>query len=204
MPDDSVAKQAREFAEKYFDSMFYTIDPIAKENIITAYRQGYESAIRQSREQPHLGYCSCAPTMALGSPGCICVVVNRNDLKKDQSREGVEAAMLKVLDPTVPQGETRLVLHVGATPPPAQGRSSEMEYEYPCTGCGKPHKVNEGCFVPRPTPELGTCHADRDGDCAWKDCPQIRYSVPLRSRRHCPLDVELPEEPAATPPKEEA
>lgn len=32
------------------------------------------------------------------------------------------------------------------------------------------------------------CHAGRDGDCTWKDCPQNRDGEPKRSRRHCPLD----------------
>lgn len=33
------------------------------------------------------------------------------------------------------------------------------------------------------------CHADRDGDCFWKDCPQLRENEPLKSGRHCPLDT---------------
>jgi hypothetical protein len=33
------------------------------------------------------------------------------------------------------------------------------------------------------------CHADRDGDCDWKECPQLREGEPERSARHCPLDT---------------
>jgi len=33
------------------------------------------------------------------------------------------------------------------------------------------------------------CHADRDGDCYWKDCPQIRDGEPDKTGRHCPLDL---------------
>lgn len=33
------------------------------------------------------------------------------------------------------------------------------------------------------------CHAGRDGDCTWRDCPQLRDDEPVRSGRHCPLDV---------------
>lgn len=33
------------------------------------------------------------------------------------------------------------------------------------------------------------CHAGRDGDCGWKDCPQIRDGEPHKTGRHCPLDT---------------
>lgn len=34
------------------------------------------------------------------------------------------------------------------------------------------------------------CHAARsDGECHWKDCPQIRDGEPDKSDRHCPLDT---------------
>lgn len=33
------------------------------------------------------------------------------------------------------------------------------------------------------------CHAGRDGECNWKDCPQIRDKEPEATGRHCPLDV---------------
>ncbi len=33
-----------------------------------------------------------------------------------------------------------------------------------------------------------TCHADRDGECIWDACPQIRDGEPAKTRRHCPLD----------------
>jgi hypothetical protein len=32
-----------------------------------------------------------------------------------------------------------------------------------------------------------SCHADRDGDCEWVDCPQLRDKEPGASGRHCPL-----------------
>lgn len=32
------------------------------------------------------------------------------------------------------------------------------------------------------------CQADCDGDCYWKDCPQLRDKEPFTSGRHCPLD----------------
>lgn len=34
------------------------------------------------------------------------------------------------------------------------------------------------------------CHSDRDGECAWSDCPQLRDGEPAKSDRHCPLDVK--------------
>lgn len=33
------------------------------------------------------------------------------------------------------------------------------------------------------------CHAQKDGDCFWKDCPQLRDDEPKKSGRHCPLDT---------------
>ena len=33
------------------------------------------------------------------------------------------------------------------------------------------------------------CHADRDGDCSWSGCPQLRDGEPVKTGRHCPLDV---------------
>ena len=33
------------------------------------------------------------------------------------------------------------------------------------------------------------CHAQRDGDCDWADCPQERDKEPTRTGRHCPLDT---------------
>jgi hypothetical protein len=32
------------------------------------------------------------------------------------------------------------------------------------------------------------CHADRDGDCNHKDCPQLRDGEPHKSGRSCPLN----------------
>ena len=34
------------------------------------------------------------------------------------------------------------------------------------------------------------CHAQQDGDCSWRDCPQVRDGEPNSSGRHCPLDAE--------------
>lgn len=38
------------------------------------------------------------------------------------------------------------------------------------------------------------CHAARDGECFWSDCPQLRDGEPARSGRHCPIDHELDED----------
>lgn len=38
------------------------------------------------------------------------------------------------------------------------------------------------------------CHSDSDGDCNWKDCPQIRDNEPEQGGRHCPLDRRLKDE----------
>jgi hypothetical protein len=35
---------------------------------------------------------------------------------------------------------------------------------------------------------VGVCHADRDGDCSWSECPQLRDGEPVATGRHCPLD----------------
>ena len=44
-----------------------------------------------------------------------------------------------------------------------------------------------------PTVPTNLCHSDRDGECNWKDCPQIRDKEPETTGRHCPLD-NWPEE----------
>ena len=33
------------------------------------------------------------------------------------------------------------------------------------------------------------CHADRDGDCNYPNCPQLRDKEPATSGRHCPIDT---------------
>lgn len=35
---------------------------------------------------------------------------------------------------------------------------------------------------------LKGCHANRDGECSWDGCPQLRDNEPHRTGRHCPLD----------------
>jgi len=45
--------------------------------------------------------------------------------------------------------------------------------------------------VEQPRVELkdhGHCHADDDGYCTFKDCPQLRDGEPKKSGRHCPRD----------------
>lgn len=36
--------------------------------------------------------------------------------------------------------------------------------------------------------EHNRCHADRDGECCWQHCPQLRDGEPAKTGRHCPLD----------------
>lgn len=33
---------------------------------------------------------------------------------------------------------------------------------------------------------IDACHADRDGDCYWQQCPQIRDGEPKATGRTCP------------------
>lgn len=37
------------------------------------------------------------------------------------------------------------------------------------------------------------CHAEGDGECHWRRCPQLRDNEPYHSGRHCPLDLISPE-----------
>ena len=37
------------------------------------------------------------------------------------------------------------------------------------------------------------CHAQRDGDCIWIECPQLRDGEPVETNRHCPLDISTKE-----------
>lgn len=34
--------------------------------------------------------------------------------------------------------------------------------------------------------DLGYCRSERDGDCNWSECPQLRDGEPKRSGRNCP------------------
>lgn len=34
-----------------------------------------------------------------------------------------------------------------------------------------------------------SCHGERDGECCWEHCPQLRDNEPQTSGRHCPLDT---------------
>lgn len=38
------------------------------------------------------------------------------------------------------------------------------------------------------------CAADRDGDCSWAGCPQLRDNEPTATGRHCPRDTSSQEE----------
>ena len=38
--------------------------------------------------------------------------------------------------------------------------------------------------------EPAHCHAQKDGDCEWINCPQLRDNEPMATGRHCPLDKE--------------
>lgn len=47
-----------------------------------------------------------------------------------------------------------------------------------------------GRKVNLPQSQIGQyCHSQRDGDCIWIHCPQNRDGEPVRSGRHCPLDI---------------
>lgn len=37
------------------------------------------------------------------------------------------------------------------------------------------------------TPVSATCHAGKDGECNWVNCPQDRDGEPEKSGRFCPL-----------------
>jgi hypothetical protein len=41
-----------------------------------------------------------------------------------------------------------------------------------------------------PLDQIGEyCHAQRDGDCIWAHCPQVRDGEPGFTGRHCPIDL---------------
>lgn len=45
-------------------------------------------------------------------------------------------------------------------------------------------------WIPEPVKPVvhDGCMADRDGDCSWEGCPQLRDGEPANSGRHCPRD----------------
>ncbi|WP_150615200.1 hypothetical protein, partial [Pandoraea terrigena] len=44
--------------------------------------------------------------------------------------------------------------------------------------------------LPKPDKALTRCAAARDGDCSHAQCPQERDGEPVKSGRHCPLDIK--------------
>lgn len=50
--------------------------------------------------------------------------------------------------------------------------------------CQYPEKCPMG-----PSRIVNHCRAQRDGDCCWSECPQLRDGEPHATGRHCPLDV---------------
>jgi hypothetical protein len=70
-----------------------------------------------------------------------------------------------------------------------------------CQSCGYPR------YRGQPHPSCATsveCHADKDGDCSWEDCPQIQDDEPKKSGRHCPLDNIADDDNSAEQPLSEA
>lgn len=39
-----------------------------------------------------------------------------------------------------------------------------------------------------PDPKTAQCHANKDGECGWEHCPQLRDNEPHETGRHCPYD----------------
>ena len=69
-----------------------------------------------------------------------------------------------------------------------------------CPKCSKPLEMNPRWVAETPeveqmakqqepaeVPRWSGCHANRDGDCNWTDCPQAHDGEPARSGRSCPL-----------------
>lgn len=45
------------------------------------------------------------------------------------------------------------------------------------------------------------CHAGKDGECYWEQCPQIRDGEPMKSARYCPYDNYCNDESCDAPNK---
>lgn len=46
----------------------------------------------------------------------------------------------------------------------------------------------------KPIYKLIRCHSGEDGECNWSECPQNRDNEPEKTGRHCPLDIDKPDE----------
>ncbi len=45
-----------------------------------------------------------------------------------------------------------------------------------------------------PVAQVGQyCHAQKDGNCIWGHCPQLRDREPEKTGRHCPIDLHCEE-----------
>lgn len=68
--------------------------------------------------------------------------------------------------------------------------SESDEYDHFCLNCRGWTQPAEACPLDdcrKPEPAPPRCHAARDGDCDWTECPQNRDGEPQRSGRTCPL-----------------
>lgn len=76
---------------------------------------------------------------------------------------------------------------------------------------GEEMKEADAALLPAPAPpdpsyveaHNSACHAGSDGDCSWKECPQLRDDEPVRSGRSCPLG-KLPNPEIVPPAKEKS
>lgn len=81
--------------------------------------------------------------------------------------------------------ETSMLFGLPTTNPDCQHEGiyrDRHKEELRCWNCGT--KVES-----TPTPEGAKCHSNKDGDCRWPSCPQLRDGEPWYSGRHCPIDV---------------
>lgn len=55
----------------------------------------------------------------------------------------------------------------------------------------------DGLYDASRAPNLTGCHAagrNSDGECNWRECPQLKDGEPDKSGRHCPLDTNEDED----------
>lgn len=88
--------------------------------------------------------------------------------------------------------------------PPAMQEAITDGDKFTCVACDAPLvvqiRVPESDVEQRDEAEragarqwLG-CHSDHDGECSWASCPQLRDGEPVKSGRHCPLDIGMQDE----------
>lgn len=80
---------------------------------------------------------------------------------------------------------------------PSDGRPAIIE---PTVQCDATYRLGWNAAI-EAAKQACRCHAGKDGECYWEQCPQIRDGEPMKSARYCPYDNYCNDESCDAPNK---